>query len=456
MKTHLTLVLIFFISLSCFAEDITGQWYGLLKANGVKLRVVFNIEKDDSGKEICTLDSPDQGAKGIHAVVTRYGSDSLKIEIPSIAAYYTGKINKEKDIEGKFFQSGMTYYFDLSQKKITLYSDQTPKPPFSYKTEEVSFTNTEDSVVLQGTLTYPRKYENMNRKTVPVVIMIGGSGRHNRDKDIFGHKPFLVIADYFAKNGIATLRYDDRGIGYSTGEGDNVTTYTKMKDALAGIEYLKKTHKFGKIGVLGHSEGGTIAFMIAAREKAKFIISLAGTAVRGDEVLLDQNKSLFLVDGVSEKSADEYCDILREIFNYKIEFGSIENPQEFVSDAIQKKEYDLPVSYTNNLKKVAEIENKWIDYFIAFDPSEDISKVNCPVFAVGGTKDLQVSSKININRIRELLPSNKYNFINEYNGLNHLFQPCETGKITEYSDIEQTFCPQVMMDICGWIETINK
>ena len=132
------------------------------------------------------------------------------------------------------------------------------------------------TVNLQGrdTLCLLDAIHNLNRKTVPVVIMIGGSGRHNRDKDIFGHKPFLVIADYFAKNGIATLRYDDRGIGYSTGEGDNVTTYTKMKDALAGIEYLKKTHKFGKIGVLGHSEGGTIAFMIAAREKAKFIIPI--------------------------------------------------------------------------------------------------------------------------------------------------------------------------------------
>ena len=333
---------------------------------------------------------------------------------------------------------------------------QTPLPPYAYATEEVSFTNAEDHAVLSGTLSYPFGYEKMEKNAVPVVLMISGSGLQNRDEELFGHKPFLVIADYLAKHGIASLRYDDRNFGKSTGNVTEATTETFMKDALAGIDFLKKSGQFGKIGVIGHSEGGSIAFMLASRKSVDFVVSLAGSGVRGDLVLLAQNRTLLSTYGIPDQVCTDYCNVLKGIFQAQSAKPDIANPKELVKELIEKTQAKLPPSLEQNLVMVIKLSNPWSRYFISYDPGKDIAKTHCPVMAINGSKDMQIDAKTNLEAIQTLLPANTQNLIKEYPGLNHLFQHSETGNPAEYANIEETIAPEVLEDVANWINQTSK
>ena len=243
------------------AQTIEGSWNGKLDAGIAELSIVFNFSKGNDGKTQCTMDSPEQGAKGIPVNVEYVSADSLAVAIPSIMARYSGSVTDGR-IDGTFAQSGMNFKLVLSPGTVKLKRPQTPKPPFPYPIEEVTFTNPEDGTVLSGTLTMPQMV--LLGQRVPAVVMVTGSGQQNRDEEIFGHKPFYVIADMFARYGVATLRYDDRGVDRSTGNAAEATTMTNMHDAMAGIDFLHKDGRFGRIGMVGHSEGGTIAFMSAS------------------------------------------------------------------------------------------------------------------------------------------------------------------------------------------------
>jgi hypothetical protein len=247
------------------------------------------------------------------------------------------------------------------------------------------------------------------------VLLVSGSGQQNRDEEVFDHKPFLVIADYLARQGIATLRYDDRATGKSVGgEVKNATTEDFMRDAAAGLDYLRSRKAFGKVGLLGHSEGGTIAFMLGARGKVDFIVSLAGPAVKGDTLLAAQSNRILKLSG-------------------------------------------QPASMTvGKYRQIAAMQQSpWIQWFIDYDPSEDIRKTACPVFALNGNCDCQVVSTLNLEAFRRLLPSSKKNSIKEYPTLNHLFQHCTTGLPTEYGKIEETISPEVLQDIAQWIRSLR-
>jgi pimeloyl-ACP methyl ester carboxylesterase len=246
------------------------------------------------------------------------------------------------------------------------------------------------------------------------MIMVTGSGPENRDEEVAYHKPFAVIADRLARAGIATLRYDDRGVGQSVGgETKHTTSLDVAEDATAGIEWLRAQKRFKKVGLLGHSEGGLIAFMLAARQEADFIISLAGPGVKGDTLLAAQANRIMQLSGMP---ASTTVAALRQ------------------QQAVQQ----VP----------------WMKWFIDYDPSDDIRQTHCPVFALNGDNDSQVISAQNLTAIRRLLPPSSMNLVKEYPSLNHLFQHSTTGLPTEYRQIEETISPEVLQDIAQWLKSL--
>ena len=412
----LLLLLLSVTSYGATDGNIEGTWHGILKLNAMKLSIVMHFSDN-----ACTLDSPDQGAKGIKGEVKEITAENVDIAFPTLNASYTGVL-KDGKIEGTFTQMGFKLPLVLEEGQPVRIRPQTPQPPFPYQTEEVSFVNTEDSASLAGTLTYPVGY-NSKRK-VPVVIMVTGSGQQNRDEELFEHKPFLVIADFLARNGIASLRYDDRGAGLSTGDIEDVTTEGFCRDAAAGIAFLRKTGHFSKIGVLGHSEGGSIAFMLAAQKKCDFIVSMAGPGLRGDSIIVEQTNELLRQQGQPATMT------VRQM----------------------------------RLTMLLQKTNPWYDYFVDFDPAPVIKQIKCPALLLNGDKDSQVMAASNIPVIRALLSDNEKHqlpdnqVIKVYPGLNHLFQHCTTGMPAEYGSIEETISEEVLHDIAEWIKntTISK
>ena len=392
---------------------LLGSWSGKLKVGVMSLTIVLHLEQAD-GYVAVSLDSPDQGAKGISAFKEYLSDDSLAIKVESIGVTYRAKL-KDGKLDGKFVQHGFTIPLELTQGVPEVKRPQTPQPPFPYETEEVTFRNERDSATLAGTLTWPVGYDAKSKQKPMVVIFVSGSGQQNRDEELFEHKPFLVLADYLARQGIATLRYDDRATGQSVG-GDvkNATSEDFARDALAGIDYLRNRKAFSKVGILGHSEGGLIAFMLGGKKKVDFIVSLAGPSVKGDTLLATQGNRIMILSG------------------------------------------QLPnMSVKKYRETVAEMNNPWINWFIDYDPSDDIRQTCCPVFALNGNRDCQVISTLCLPAFQRLLPTSKKNRIKQYPGLNHLFQHSATGVPTEYGEIEETIAPEVLSDIAEWINSIK-
>ena len=440
--------------LSAMAQTVEGSWTGKLDVMGTQLNLVFNITKGDGGALACTMDSPDQSVKGIPAEVTATDGTKVKITVQAINAAYEGEL-KDGLLNGSFSQNGMSFPLTLKPGTVERNRPQTPKEPYPYQTEEVTFTNTADNATLCGTLTYPTGYETAKKSTVPVVIMVTGSGAQNRDEELFDHKPFLVLADYLARNGIASLRYDDRGTGKSTGDAASATTENFMKDALAAVGFARRTGKFGSVGVLGHSEGGSIAFMLGAQGKADFIVSMAGPGVSGKDILLAQNRWGLTQGGATADITDSFCKVLDKVFDVMASGENVAQPTMKVTEIVLQTGVTLPEALVRDLAKSMEICTPWLRYFISYDPSADISAAKCPVMAVNGDKDMQVSASENLSAIRRLLPANSLNLVKEYPGLNHLFQHCTTGNPMEYVQIEETVSPEVMQDIAAWINKVK-
>ena len=425
---RLLLILVLILSAICHSYAQTGTWSGKLDIQGTKLSIVFHLEGENP-----TMDSPDQGARGIPIEVTRTVTGSVSIKVPSIGATYEG-LWLGKQIVGNLTQTGQSFPLTLTPGEEKLNRPQTPKGPFPYSQEEVSFSN--GDAVLKGTLVLPEGY---SRKT-PALIMVTGSGLQNRDEEIFEHKPFAVIADALARAGIATLRYDDRGFGESTGDLANCTTEDIKNDVLEGIKLLRE--RFDRVGVIGHSEGGTIALMLAAEKQADFIVSLAGMVVSGKETLLWQNRIALGAAGIPSETIDVYCKALGETFDACI----AGNPLPLAS------EYDLPAALAQNLTAVAmQLQAPYLKYFIAMDVRPLLGKITCPVLALNGTMDMQVEPESNLGSLRDGLPDNARNSIEAIEGVNHLFQHCKTGLSAEYKEIEETIAPEVLEMIVEWL-----
>jgi pimeloyl-ACP methyl ester carboxylesterase len=409
----------------------TGTWSGKLDVQGTKLSLVFHLDDENP-----TMDSPDQGVKGIPIQIEREGFGALHITIPSLAASYEGKF-MIKQIVGTFSQMGLSLPLILSPGEEKLKRPQTPQGPFPYTTEEVTFMN--GDVVLNGTLVLPEGYSH----TTPVLIMVTGSGQQNRDEELFEHKPFAVIADALARAGIATLRYDDRTFSGYAGNINNCTTEDFKNDALAGINLLRK--RFDKVGVIGHSEGGTIALMLAAEKNADFIVSLAGMVVSGAETLVSQNRIALADAGIEADGIENYCDALMEVFMANVNGDSMPNIEN----------HDLPLALKQNLRAVQhQIQMPYMKHFLALDMRPLLSRITCPVLALNGTKDIQVEHGTNLSALRNGLPANEKNSIESIDGVNHLFQHCNTGAVSEYREIEETISPAVIETIIEWIHCL--
>lgn len=428
MKRTLILGLLLVLSSLAFAQ--TGTWSGKLEVQGTKLALVFHLNEENP-----TMDSPDQGVKGVPIQVERTETGKLTVKVPSIGASYEGQW-MGMQINGTFKQMGMSFPMTLTPGQEKLNRPQTPQGPFPYAQEEVSFSN--GAAVLKGTLVLPQGY---TRQT-PVLIMVTGSGLQNRDEEIYEHKPFAVIADALAKAGIASLRYDDRGIGESTGDIVNCTTEDLKNDALAGIELLKG--RFDKVGVIGHSEGGTIAFLLASEKKADFVVSLAGMVVSGAETLLWQNRVALLAAGIPEATVNTYCKLLGEAFEARIAGKTAPSAQNT----------DLPDALKQNYSAaVMQLMTPYMKYFLALDVRSLLPGITCPVLALNGTKDTQVECSTNLDALRNGLPAGAQ--LVPVEGVNHLFQHCTTGASTEYRDIEETFAPEALSTLVQWLSALK-
>ncbi|MEO6682546.1 MAG: alpha/beta fold hydrolase [Ginsengibacter sp.] len=465
MKIFFLFLITIFTSASLIAQDFTGQWNGVLKVQGSQLRLVFHVTKTDQGYS-ATMDSPDQGAKGIPIANTVFEYPKVNFEIPVAGIQYTGEL-KGSEIVGTFKQGGLEIPMNLSReeiKKIEIKRPQEPAKPYPYYSEDVTFKNTNANLSLSGTLTLPEK-----EGVFPAVILITGSGPQNRDEELLGHKPFLIISDYLTRNGIAVLRYDDRGVGQSTGDFNTATTADFATDVESAIEYLKTRKEINKrkIGLVGHSEGGIIAPIVAAKSKdVSFIVLLAGTGIRGDKLLLLQQELISRASGISEMEIKKSLNTNAQLYNLIVQSDDKQKLKSDLTNQLNEIiKNDTSFKIPNGMTKedfvalqVNQISNSWMNYFIKYDPSKILHKVKCPVLAVNGEKDLQVPPKENLTAIKNALEkggNNKVTII-EFPGLNHLFQESQTGSPTEYSTIEQTFSPIALEAVTKWIKMQTK
>ena len=426
--------ILFITALLCLtasqARAQKGAWSGELNIQGFKLPLVFNFTDDG-----CTIDSPSQGAKGIKAEKSMTPEGKLKVTIGMIGATFEGTV-EEQNITGTFTQNGMSLPLTLKpgveQKNNR---PQTPMPPFPYTTEEVTFAN--GDITLHGTLTLP---EGWNKST-KAVVMVTGSGQQNRDEELFGHKPFAVIADALARQGIASLRYDDRGWGNNSIKFTDFTTDDFKQDAAAGIDFLRK--KFNMVGVIGHSEGGTIALMLASEGKADFVVSLAGMTISGKQTLLNQNIDALRSIGMQEETVKKYSEVISDIFD-KVAAG--QDFDEYLKGAENMENFKPIIDQAKKL-----LTSPYMRHFITIDIHNLLPKIKCPVLALNGKKDTQVAYKQNLEVLENGLTNCSHETI-AYDNLNHLFQHCTNGSIVEYHQIEETISQEVLDKIISWIK----
>lgn len=429
MKPLRTFTSIVLTMLAFTANAQEGAWNGELDVMGSKLPLVFNFSPNG-----CTMDSPSQNAKGIPAEKTVTDDGTIKVTVGMIGATFEGKM-ADGEIKGTFTQNGYPLPLTLKAGKLAVKRPQTPVPPFPYKEESVSFANA--GYTFNGILTLPENYT----KDTPVVLMVTGSGQQNRDEELFEHKPFAVIADALARQGIASLRYDDRGWGDASVKFMNFTTDDFRQDAAAALPLLRK--RFNKVGILGHSEGGTIAMMLAAEGKTDFIVSLAGMAISGKETLVMQNRQAMSVLGLPKETVDTYCNSISKALD---EIASGKKASEINIDGMP--EALKPIT----IKSLQQADTPYIRHFLNIDVSELLSKIKCPVLALNGTKDTQVDCTANTIQLERGLTNCKHT-IKKVDGVNHLFQHCTTGNVIEYQQIEETIAPEVLQTITGWINS---
>lgn len=432
-------------------SDIDGAWLGTVEARGMKLRVVFHILNTADGLT-GTMDSPDTGQSGIPmTAITRKGSE-LRVEVKQADIVYEGTISADlATIDGTWTQHGLNPPLILKRVKdsseLERHRPQNPVKPYPYREEEVSYDNKQaQGVVLAGTLTIPP-----GKSPFPSVLLIPGSGPHDRDETLLGHKLFLVLADYLTRKGIVVLRVDDRGVGKSTGKFADATTADLAADSEAGVSYLKTRPEVAvhKIGLIGHSEGGLIAPMVAARDpNVAFIVMMAGPGVPGDEILVEQTLLFSEASGMSHEAAEKNADREREILTV-VKQGKDNAALE--KELREKLAGQVPEAQMS--VQIKALTSPWVRYFIAYDPAPALRKVKCPVLAINGEKDLQVSPKQNLPAIQKALEEggNQHAEVDELPGLNHLFQTAKTGAFNEYGEIEETMSPVAMEKIASWI-----
>lgn len=463
-KISIVIIAVIFSTTALSAQEnlnknsIPGSWLGKISTGTIDLRLIFNIKLNDKDSLTATADSPDQGAKGIPLGKVTFKENDLTIEAPSIRGVYNGIVTSDSTIDGIWTQAGKDFAVNLTKlhAAFTLNRPQEPKPPFPYTSEDVTFNNDKFNIKLAGTLTIPS-----GQGPFKAVIMITGSGGQNRNEELMGHKPFLVIADYLTRKGIAVLRYDDRGIGKSEGKYAEANSADLATDAEAALNFLKKNPVIipGRIGLIGHSEGGLIAPILASTDPdVGFIVSLAGPGVTGEQIILRQSQDISRASGINETDIKETSEINKKLFTILIHEKDNEKAEEKITaaytkilkkkktgaDDIEKQVNQLKMSFGQN-------QYTWLRYFMVTDPAEFWKKVKCPVLALNGEKDLQVAADENLPAIEKALKGNNTMKTVSLPGLNHLFQHATTGAPSEYNKIDETFSNDALKIISDWI-----
>ncbi|WP_339918366.1 alpha/beta hydrolase family protein [Yeosuana marina] len=466
MKTKLiTTLLIAFSILNVVSQDLSGVWHGFTKNPDNKdILFVFLFEKTESGF-VSTMAVPTFDVSGIKPKTTTFKNGKLSIDGSNVGMKYEGILNETTNlIEGNYTEGGVLLTLNLKKgnpKMAKLNRPQEPVKPYPYYEEDVVFKNTKANVTLAGTFTRPNK-----EGKYPVVVLISGSGRHDRDGSIPMHKPFLVLSDYLTRKGIAVLRFDDRGFGKSTGDFSKATTADFAQDVLSAVQYLKSRSDINpkKIGLIGHSEGGIVAPLAANQTKdISFIVALAATGIPGSEVAVMQSKSLRPFPVSNEAEFEQ--NVRKAI---KIAVSNEEIAKKRKELTIHNNSYLAPIlkslgAADENISTFIEKETEsvlkpWNTYFYDYNPANEFEKLSIPVLSLNGSKDTQVNATINQNAIRKALikgGNNNYKIV-ELKNLNHLFQECKTGNINEYKDIEQTISPIALKEISNWILEIIR
>lgn len=444
------------------AKKLAGSWSGALKVQGSQLRLVMNVSFNEADSMTVTFDSPDQGAQNLPTSKVKLLGDSLFVSSKAIGGKFSGKINAEvSTIAGIWKQSGMSFPLTLErqEKRITVNRPQEPKPPYPYRSVEVTFPNVAGGFDLAGTLTLPEKAGRY-----PVAILLTGSGPQNRDEELLGHKPFLVLADYLTRQGFAVLRYDDRGVARSKGEFKTATSLDFANDAESALNFIKNQPEAdtSKIGFIGHSEGGLIAQVVASRRgDVAFIVLMAGPGITGEQILLLQSALISKAEGADEKSIKANDKMSRDMYSVLKKNQDNARAQQklkvLIADFDKKNAKDTsyhPMSETEVNAQVESLTSPWFRCFLTLNPEEYLSLVKCPLLAINGSLDLQVPPKENLEAIEKALifGGNSSYIIEELPGLNHLFQPATTGSPTEYSKIEETISPAALELMGKWLQ----
>ncbi|MCB0548864.1 MAG: alpha/beta hydrolase [Phaeodactylibacter sp.] len=469
MKRSILFFVLLSFSFMMNAQDIEGAWNGVLEVQDIKLRLVLHITAADGGYT-GSLDSPDQGATGIPVDEVAFSGDTLTVKAAKLGLQYVAVFDEEKQrLEGTFEQGGMQIPLRMAREAVEVKKEPRPQDPkdFPYLAEEVSFSNESDGVTLAGTLTLPE-----DKKVQAVVVLISGSGPQDRNEEVgpFNHRPFLVLSDYLTRQGIGVLRYDDRGVGGSSGDRSVSTTYDYAEDAAAAVAFLRGRPdlKGAKVGLVGHSEGGMIAPIVATElAEVDFLVLLAGPGMPIDELLLLQSALISRAQGVPEDIHQANEKVLKEAYSYLkentglsadalqagLESIFVNGLQHFPEET--QKEIGDPQAFAR--EEATSMMSPWFLYFIRFDPAVYLSRVKAPVLALNGTLDLQVPAEENLAGIKKALGkagNNQFEAI-ALEGLNHLFQQATTGSIEEYREIEETFNEGAMQTIVDWIRRLD-
>jgi len=427
---------------------IVGDWYGTLNAGGNGLPLVFHIKADGSA----AVDSPAQNAMGLAATAS-FAEGRARVTLTAILASFEGVLSADgKTLDGKWSQGGAQLPLALGRTPSLVQAvappirPQTPKPPFPYRAEEVSYLNPVSGLKLAGTLTLPQ-----GEGPFPVALLITGSGVQDRDETIYGHKPFLVLADALTRKGVAVLRVDDRGAGGSqAGDLTAATTADYATDVEAGVAFLRgrKDIDPGRVGLIGHSEGGLIAPMVAARDtKIAFIVLMAGTGVSGGEVLKTQIHDITLASGAPAEKAQQQAKAIATANAIVLEEPDTAKARPRIIAALI--DGGAP-SRAAAEAQVTLLTSPWYRAFLTLDPAASLSQVRAPVLAVNGEKDTQVSAKQNLPAIKAALIQSPDVTVVALPGLNHLFQTATTGSPGEYGQVEETLAPAALDLIVNW------
>ena len=470
-KIALLLTAFGFLSTAFAQRNIEGTWQGKLNVATTSLRLVIHV-KTEKGSYSATMDSPDQGVKGIPVSSVRVAGDSLFLEVAAAHAKLTGHLTSDSTFSGQWFQ-GSSLPLDLKKQYRGETAEeakrpQTPKPPFPYKTEDVVYFNKDKTIKYGATLTSPQ-----GAGPFPALLLITGSGQQNRDEEIFGHKPFAVIADYLTRKGYVVMRVDDRGVGQTTGDVQHATSKDFAADAMVSLDYLKALPQVAKtkLGLLGHSEGGMIAQLVSAqRTDVSFVIMLAGPGQKIIDLMGEQNRAVLRTSGLPAKNIDAYVDLYKSLglvmANARSDSAARLEALPVLNAWLAKTPKEIAATTTgingeaSKQKFIAEFSKTfrtpWFNYFIKYNPDDYVRKMKkVKVLALNGSKDIQVAAGPNLSALKTSLQkagNTSFETI-ELKGLNHLFQHCTKCTVAEYGELEETIAPEVLEIIGQWIET---